>query len=168
MQGTVAALSLVCLGWILVSIAYLGALRHLLEACATSLTRDLEQLAANIHSWEQAFQEVGHREWREEAAGIDQVLEVLTGSAGITEKVLTAAEMRRLLVEEKAFVSREPSAFGPGIADRVREIEESLDRLEARFEEYRLISADAVFALKRFPLSLLAALTGLGEEWGVA
>jgi len=149
---------------------YLQALRRLRETRGAAVLRDLEQFTESVRSWRETFQEFGHREWRQQAVSVDRVLEVLMGSGELRERLATSREMRRMLQEEKELVSREPGAFAPEIANRAAELETALDRLDADLTDYESVLADAVFACNRFPLSLIAAVVGLGTApvltWG--
>lgn len=150
--------------WVGVSLAYLAALRRVLQQRRQTLLNAMERVAARARLWQSAFEEVPHLEWRQAATSVGRALELLATGEGLKEKINACREMQRLVREGRQLVADNPSAFPPGTMDRAEELEAALDSMYASLAQYSRSAADACFVRDRFPLSIMARIVGLPAE----
>ena len=72
-----------------------------------------------------------------------------------------ASEIRSFLAQAVRWVTQDPAAFPTDIHGTTEELRQALDRTQVSLDEYHAAAADAAFAGRRFPLSLIALAVGL-------
>ncbi len=147
--------------WVLVTIGYLWRLRRILALKEAAAVKEFDSLAQRTSSWEGAFSGVSHRDWRQSALALTPIREALATDTTVASKARLLGELRSLLAGQYQLLREEPAAFPLDMAERAADMEAALNRTETTLEEYFATAADADFACRRFPLSLMAAAVGL-------
>jgi len=154
-------LVVVCAIWLALSVAYVRQLRIIVHRRERTVLADLGGIAASAGGWTAALSTASRRDWRRSVEGIQRVVETLSSSASLEARVAAASEIRSLLGQAARWVTQDPAAFSADIHGATEELRQALDRTLASLDEYRAAAADAAFAGRRFPLSLIAAAVGL-------
>lgn len=147
--------------WLALSMVYARRLRTLVGRRERTVLADLGGLAASAGGWTAALSGASHRDWRRSVEGIQRVVETLSSSASLEARVAAASEIRSFLRQAVRWVTQDPAAFPADIHGATEELRQALDRMQASLDEYRAAMADATFAGRRFPLSLIASAVGL-------
>ena len=122
---------------------------------------DLEGLAAVAGGWTAALSAASHRDWRRSVEGLQRVVETVSSSASLEARVAAASEIRSFLAQAARWVTQDPAAFPADIHSAAEYLRNALDRMQSSLDNYQAAAADAAFAGRRFPLSLIASVVGV-------